>query len=40
MRETGRYIARVLKDIHDEAAIKDVYSKVHAMASKFPLYPE
>jgi glycine hydroxymethyltransferase len=40
MREIGRYIARIVKDIHDEAAIRDVHEKVYAMASKFPLYPE
>jgi glycine hydroxymethyltransferase len=40
MREIGRYIARIVKDIRDEAAIRDVHTKVHAMASTFPLYPE
>jgi glycine/serine hydroxymethyltransferase len=39
MREIGNYIARVVKDIHNEAAIKDVKAKVEAMAGKFPLYP-
>jgi glycine hydroxymethyltransferase len=40
MREIGRYIARIIKDIRDEAAIRDVHMKVHAMACTFPLYPE
>jgi len=40
MREIGRYIARIVKDIHNESAIKDVLLKVTAMSSKFPLYPE
>ena len=39
MREIGNYIARVVKDIHNEAAIKDVRAKVNAMAGKFPIYP-
>lgn len=39
MREIGNYIAHVVKDIHNEAVIKDVRSKVTAMAGKFPLYP-
>ncbi len=39
MREIGNYIARVVKDIHNEATIKDVHTKVVAMAGKFPLYP-
>ena len=40
MREIGRYIARIVKDIHNESAIKDILLKVTAMSSKFPLYPE
>jgi len=39
MREIGRYIARVVKDIHNEAAIQDVHAKVAAMSGTFPLYP-
>jgi glycine hydroxymethyltransferase len=39
MREIGNYIARVVKDIHNEAAIRDVQAKVVAMSKKFPLYP-
>jgi glycine hydroxymethyltransferase len=39
MREIGRYIARVVKDIHNEAGIKDVHARVEAMSKKFPLYP-
>lgn len=39
MREIGNYIARVVKDIHNEAAIRDVKAKVTALAGKFPLYP-
>jgi len=40
MREIGSYIARVVKDIHNEAAIRDVHAKVAALAGRFPLYPE
>jgi len=40
MRQIGTWIATVVKDIHNEAAIKDVKTKVTAMAGKFPLYPE
>ncbi len=39
MREIGNYIARVVKDIHNEAVQKDVRAKVTAMAEKFPLHP-
>ncbi|OPY37206.1 MAG: Serine hydroxymethyltransferase [Methanoregula sp. PtaU1.Bin051] len=39
MREIGSYIARVIKDIHNDAVIRDVHAKVEAMAGKFPLYP-
>jgi glycine hydroxymethyltransferase len=40
MRKIGHYIARVLKNIHDEATIKKVGSEVNEMATVFPLYPE
>jgi len=40
MREIGRFIARVVKDIHDDAAIRDVHDKVTKLAGGFPLYPE
>jgi len=40
MRMVGAWIARVLKDIKDEAAIRAVRAEVEAMAGKFPLYPE
>ena len=39
MREIGSYIAKVVKDIHNDAVIKDVHAKVVAMAGKFPLFP-
>ena len=39
MRLIGNWIGTVVKDIHNEAAIKDVHAKVEAMASRFPLYP-
>ena len=39
MREIGSYIARVVKDIHNEAVLKDVKAKVAAMSGKFPIYP-
>jgi glycine hydroxymethyltransferase len=40
MRIIGNWIGTVVKDIHNEAAIKDIHAKVEAMASRFPLYPE
>jgi glycine hydroxymethyltransferase len=40
MRQIGSWIATVVKDIHNEAVIKDVKTKVTAMAGKFLLYPE
>ena len=40
MRLIGNWIAGVIRDIHNEAAIRDVRAKVEAMASRFPLYPE
>ncbi len=40
MRLIGNWIGTAVKDIKNEAAIKDVHAKVEAMASRFPLYPE
>jgi glycine hydroxymethyltransferase len=40
MRLIGTWISAVIKDVHNEAAIKDVHAKVTAMASRFPIYPE
>ncbi|WML67521.1 MAG: Serine hydroxymethyltransferase [Methanoregula sp. SKADARSKE-2] len=40
MRNIGNWIAKVVKDIHNEAKIKEVSQQVTAMSSKFPLYPE
>jgi glycine hydroxymethyltransferase len=40
MRQIGNWISSVVKDVKNEAMIKDVHSKVTRMASSFPLYPE
>ena len=40
MRRIGIWIARILKDIHNEAAIRDVHAEVTMMAGKFTLHPE
>jgi glycine hydroxymethyltransferase len=40
MRQIGTWIARILKDIHNEAAIRDVHTSVIAMAGRFTLHPE
>lgn len=40
MRWIGRSIARVLKNIHDEATIRAVGAEVKERAAKFPLYPD
>jgi glycine hydroxymethyltransferase len=40
MRQIGSWIATVVKDIHNEAAIKTVHTNVTAMASRFTLHPE
>ncbi len=40
MRQIGTWIATVVKDISNEAAIKNVHASVTAMASGFPLHPE
>jgi glycine hydroxymethyltransferase len=39
MRWIGRSIARVLKNIHDDATIRAVGAEVKERAGKFPLYP-
>jgi glycine hydroxymethyltransferase len=40
MRQIGNWISAVVKDIHNEAAIRSVHTSVTAMASKFTLHPE
>jgi glycine hydroxymethyltransferase len=40
MRRIGTWIAMVLKDIHNEAVIRDVRSEVTMMAGRFTLHPE
>ena len=40
MCQIGTWIARVLKDIHNEAVIRDVHKDVTMMAGKFTLHPE
>jgi len=40
MRRIGAWIARVLKDIHNEAVIREVHADVTMMAGKFTLHPE
>jgi len=40
MRMIGTWIATVVKDVKNEAAIRDIHAKVEAMAGKFPIYPE
>jgi glycine hydroxymethyltransferase len=40
MRQIGNWISTVVKDIHNEAAIKSVHTSVTAMAGKFTLHPE
>jgi glycine hydroxymethyltransferase len=40
MRQIGSWIAKVLKDIHNEAVIRDVHTNVTMMAGKFTLHPE
>jgi glycine hydroxymethyltransferase len=40
MRQIGNWISSVVKDVKNEAMIKDVHAKVTIMASSFPLYPE
>jgi len=40
MRNIGTWIAAVVKDINNEAAIRKIHTDVTAMASKFTIYPE
>jgi len=40
MRLIGAWIAQIVKDVKNEAAIKDVHAKVEALSGKFSLYPE
>jgi glycine hydroxymethyltransferase len=40
MRQIGNWISSVVKDVKNEAMIKDVQAKVTRMASSFALYPE
>lgn len=40
MRQIGRLIASMLKDIRNENRIKEVREAVTALCDKFPLYPE
>ena len=40
MRLIGNWIASVIKDVKNEQNIRDVNSKVEALASKFSLYPD
>jgi glycine hydroxymethyltransferase len=40
MEQIATLIARVLKDIHNEAVLKQVKEEVVALASRFPIYPE
>jgi glycine hydroxymethyltransferase len=40
MRQIGTWIALVVKDISNEATIKNVHASVTAMASRFTLHPE
>jgi glycine hydroxymethyltransferase len=40
MRRIGTWIAMVLKDIHNEAVIRDVRAEVTMMAGRFTLHPE
>jgi glycine hydroxymethyltransferase len=40
MRQIGTWIATVVKDISNEAVIRNVHASVTAMAGRFPLHPE
>ncbi|MGA2914290.1 MAG: serine hydroxymethyltransferase [Methanoregula sp.] len=40
MRQIGTWITKVLKDIHNEAVIREVHTDVTMMASRFTLHPE
>jgi glycine hydroxymethyltransferase len=40
MRQIGRWIATIVKDIKNEAVIGKIRTDVEAMATRYPLYPE
>jgi len=40
MRQIGGWIATIVKDIHNEATIRDIKASVTAMAGRFTLYPD
>ena len=40
MRQIGRWIATILKDISNEALVRKIGAEVTAMAQTYPLYPE
>jgi glycine hydroxymethyltransferase len=40
MRQIGSWIATIVKDIHNEATIRDIKGRVTAMAGRFTLYPD
>jgi len=40
MRQIGSWIATIVKDIHNEATIRDIKARVTAMAGRFMLYPD
>ena len=40
MRLIGTWIARIVKDIHNEGVIRDVHAKVTMMAGRFTLHPD
>jgi glycine hydroxymethyltransferase len=40
MRQIGTWIATVVKDISNEALIKNVHASVTSMASRYPIHPE
>ena len=40
MRQIGGWIATIVKDIHNEATIRDIKASVNTMAGRFTLYPD
>jgi len=40
MRQIGSWIATIVKDIHNEAIIRDIKASVNTMAGRFTLYPD
>lgn len=40
MRQIGEWIGTILKNIHNEQAIRKIGEEVKSMAAKFPLYPD